>query len=45
MFDLSVVASEGRWLLLDEAEGQLGDYGTKAEALKAWEKIKKGASV
>ena len=35
MFDLSVVASEGRWLLLDEAEGQLGDYDTKAEALKA----------
>ena len=35
MFDLSVVASQGRWLLLDEAEGQLGAFDTKAEALRA----------
>ena len=35
MFDLSVVASQGRWLLLDEAEGQLGAFASKAEALKA----------
>jgi len=35
MFDLSVVAIDGRWLLLDEAEGELGEFATKAEALKA----------
>jgi hypothetical protein len=35
MFDLSVVAFDGRWLLLDEAEGELGEFATKAEALKA----------
>jgi len=35
MFDLSVVASDGRWLLLDEAEGQLGAFASKAEALRA----------
>jgi len=32
MFDLSVVAFDGRWLLLDEAEGELGEYATKDEA-------------
>ena len=36
MFDLSVVASAGRWLLLDEAEGQLGAFDSKAEALRSW---------
>ena len=35
MFDLSVVAFDGRWLLVDEAEGELGEYATQAEALKA----------
>lgn len=35
MFDLSVVAVDGRWLLLDEAEGQLGAFLTKGEALRA----------
>lgn len=35
MFDLSVVASDGRWLLVDEAEGELGEYATRDEALKA----------
>lgn len=35
MFDLSVVAMDGRWMLLDEAEGLLGAFDTQAEALKA----------
>ena len=35
MFDLSVVAVDGRWVLLDEAEGLLGDFDTQAEALSA----------
>ena len=35
MFDLSVVAFDGRWLLVDEAEGELGAFDTKDEALKA----------
>ena len=35
MFDLSVVAVDGRWLLMDEAEGQLGAFSSKAEALRA----------
>jgi hypothetical protein len=35
MFDLSVVASDGRWLLVDESEGELGEYDTCDEALKA----------
>ena len=35
MFDLSVVAFDGRWLLLDESEGELGEFATKDEALKA----------
>ncbi|HEX3886917.1 MAG TPA: hypothetical protein VHW05_05430 [Phenylobacterium sp.] len=35
MFDLSVVAFDGRWLLVDEAEGELGEFATKDEALKA----------
>jgi hypothetical protein len=35
MFDLSVVAFGGRWILLDEAAGELGEFATKDEALKA----------
>jgi hypothetical protein len=35
MFDLSVVAFDGRWILVDEAEGELGEFATKDEALKA----------
>lgn len=35
MFDLSVVACDGRWLLVDEAEGELGAFATREEALKA----------
>lgn len=35
MFDLSVVATDGRWLLMDECEGQLGAFASKAEALRA----------
>jgi hypothetical protein len=35
MFDLSVVAFDGRWLLVDEAEGELGAFATRDEALKA----------
>jgi hypothetical protein len=35
MFDLSVVAVDGRWVLMDEAEGLLGDFDTRAEALMA----------
>ncbi len=35
MFDLSVVAADGRWVLVDEAEGRLGDFASRAEALSA----------
>jgi hypothetical protein len=35
MFDLSVVAVDGRWVLVDEAEGLLGDFDTRDEALRA----------
>jgi hypothetical protein len=35
MFDLTVVAFDGRWLLVDEVEGELGEFATKDEALKA----------
>jgi hypothetical protein len=35
MFALSVVAVDGRWMLLDEVEGLLGAYDTQAEALNA----------
>jgi hypothetical protein len=35
MFDLSVVAAGGRWLLVDEAEGPIGDYDSREEALSA----------
>jgi hypothetical protein len=35
MFDLSVVAAAGRWLLVDEAEGPIGDYESREAALSA----------
>ncbi|WP_334164899.1 hypothetical protein [Phenylobacterium sp.] len=35
MFDLMVVAHGGRWLLMDDEEGELGSYATRAEALEA----------
>jgi hypothetical protein len=35
MFDLSVVAAGGQWLLVDESEGELGAYETREEALRA----------
>ena len=35
MFDLSVVAIDGRCMLVDEAEGLLGAFDTQAEALQA----------
>lgn len=35
MFDLTVIARRGRWVLVDDDEGELGAYGTQAEALKA----------
>ena len=35
MFDLSVVASGGQWLLVDEASGQIGAYASVEEALDA----------
>jgi hypothetical protein len=37
MFDLSVIARGGRWVLTDDQEGDLGDYATQAEALQAAE--------
>ncbi|MGZ5956648.1 MAG: hypothetical protein ACXWKT_20495 [Caulobacteraceae bacterium] len=35
MFDLSVVAAGGRWLLVDESEGELGAFDSREEALRA----------
>ena len=35
MFDLSVVANRGRWLLVDEASGEIGAYASRQEALEA----------
>ena len=35
MFDLSVVAQGGLWLLLDDIEGELGAYDSQAAALEA----------
>jgi hypothetical protein len=35
VFDLSVVARAGRWLLVDEFEGPLGDFDSRDEALRA----------
>ena len=35
MFDLSVVAVGGRWVLQDDDGGELGRYDSRAEALAA----------
>jgi hypothetical protein len=35
MFDLSVVAARGRWLLVDEVEGEIGAFSTCEAALSA----------
>ena len=35
MFDLSVVAAGGRWLLVDEVQGEIGAYDSREEALSA----------
>jgi hypothetical protein len=35
MFDLSVVALGGRWVLQDDDGGELGRYDSQAEALAA----------
>ena len=35
MFDLTVLAANGQWLLIDDTEGQLGAYATRDEALAA----------
>ena len=35
MFDLSVVAAGGRWILLDESQGEIGAYESREEALMA----------
>lgn len=36
MLDLCVVAApDGRWLLMDEVEGELGTYDSRADALRA----------
>jgi hypothetical protein len=35
MFDLTVLAKGGRWLLVDDEGGELGDFDSPAEALQA----------
>jgi len=35
MFDLAVVAKRGRWVLVDDDAGELGDFASRAEALRA----------
>jgi len=35
MFDLSVVAAGGRWILMDEGQGEIGAYASREEALSA----------
>lgn len=35
MFDLTVVAKSGRWVLLEEQAGELGAYDSQADALRA----------
>lgn len=35
MFDLTIVAVGGLWLLEDDQEGKLGAYASRAEALAA----------
>jgi hypothetical protein len=35
MHDLTVVASGGRWVLINDDEGEVGAFGSQAEALEA----------
>ena len=35
VFELTVVAAAGRWLLIDDDEGEVGDFASQAEALAA----------
>jgi hypothetical protein len=35
MFDLTVVAKGGRWVLVDDRAGELGDFASRADALRA----------
>ena len=35
MSELTVVARQGQWMLVDEDDADLGAYGSKAEALEA----------
>jgi hypothetical protein len=35
MSELTVMARQGRWMLVDEDDAELGAYGSKAEALQA----------
>ena len=35
MFDLSVMATGGRWLLVDEAQGEIGAFESREAALSA----------
>jgi hypothetical protein len=35
MFDLTVVAKGGRWVLVDDEAGELGDFASRADALRA----------
>jgi hypothetical protein len=35
MFDLTVVAKGARWVLVDDEAGELGDFASRAEALRA----------
>jgi len=35
MYDLSVIAKGGLWVLVDDEDGELGAFGSRAEALKA----------
>jgi hypothetical protein len=35
MFDLTVIAKSGRWVLVDDEAGELGAFASRAEALRA----------
>lgn len=35
MFDLTVVAKGGRWVLVDDEAGELGAFASRADALRA----------
>ena len=35
MFDLTVVAKGGRWVLVDDEAGELGAFASQADALRA----------